>query len=108
MSLNENSRCDPAAYLYTRHVRNQEDAVAAFALSQIDRASEACRRPYETDDICKRSPVACAIPLGGCEDRKDAAEQEWALKYPRQAAQRQANILEQKRRRDEMNMRKQQ
>lgn len=96
-----------SAYLYNRHIKKQEDAVAAFALREIERQDEACRKPYETPE-CKRYPIGCQIPLEGCKERKAAAEQEWALKYPRQAAQRQASILEQKRRRDEMNMGKQQ
>ena len=87
-----------AHLLYGWHARTKEDAVAAFGLSQ------ACRKPYVTDEACKRYPAACAIPLGGCEERRDAAEREWALKYPRQAAQRQANILEEKRGQDERQM----
>ena len=95
------------AYLYSRHIQRQEDAIAAFAIREIDRQDEACCKPHETSE-CKRYPIGCQIPLEGCKERKDAAEQEWALKYPRQAAQRQENILEEKRRRDEMNMKKQQ
>jgi len=94
------------AYLYSRHIQNQEDTVAAFALSEIDRKDEACRKPYETAE-CKRYPIGCQIPLEGCKERKGAAEQEWALKYPRQAAQGQANILEEERSRDEKNMKTQ-
>lgn len=95
------------AFLYIRHVRKREDAVAAFALSEIDRQYEACRKPYQTED-CKRFPAACVIPLDGCSERKSAAEQEWVLKYPTQAAQRQADMLEEKRRQDEKNMQRQQ
>jgi cbb3-type cytochrome oxidase subunit 3 len=94
------------AYLYNRHLRKQEDAVAIFALTEIDRKDEACRKPYETEE-CKRYPIGCEIPLEGCKERKAAAEQEWALKYPRQAAQRQANILEEERHLDEKRMNKQ-
>jgi hypothetical protein len=93
------------AYLYNRHIQKHEDALAAFVLREIERNYEACRGPFQTDE-CKRYPVACAIPLEGCEERKAAAEQEWALKYPRQAAQRQADILKEKRARDERNMTK--
>jgi hypothetical protein len=95
------------AYLYNRHVQKQEDAVAAFALSEIDRKDEACRKPFQTEE-CKRYPIGCEIPLEGCEERKATAEQQWALTYPRQSAQRQANILEEKRNRDILNMKKQQ
>jgi hypothetical protein len=95
------------AYLYNRHVRKQEDAVAAFVLSEIDRKDKACRALYETEG-CVRYPVSCAIPLEGCKERKTAAEQEWALKYPRQAAQRQADILAEKRKRDTTDMNKRQ
>jgi len=94
-------------YLYNRRTQRHEDAVAAFALSEIDRKDEACRKPYQTDE-CKRYPIGCAIPLEGCKERKTAAEEEWASKYPRQAAQRQANILQEKRSRDEKSMNKQQ
>ena len=91
------------AYLYNSHIQKREDAVAAFTLSEIDRNYEACCKPFQTDS-CKRYPVACAIPLDRCEERKTAAEKVWALKYPRQAAQRQANILDEERSRDEKNM----
>lgn len=77
------------AYRYESHARMREDAIAAFALSEIDRKDGACRRPYETEE-CKRYPLGCAIPLQGCQERKDAAERAWALKYPRQSARRQA------------------
>jgi hypothetical protein len=92
--------------LHRRRTQKHEDAVAAFALSEIERKDEACRKPYQADE-CKRYPVACAIPLEGCEERRTAAEKEWALKYPRQAAQRRANILEKKRSQDEKSMNKQ-
>src|ERR1035437_1363962 len=93
------------AYLYNRHLRKQEDAVAIFALTEIDRKDEACRKPYETEE-CKRYPIGCEIPLEGCKERKTAAEQQWALKYPRQAAQRQATFLEEERKRDPAAMKK--
>lgn len=92
-------------YLYNRHIQKQEDAVAAFALREIDRQDEACRKPYETPE-CKRYPIGCQIPLESCKERKAAAEQEWALKYPRQAAQGQANILKKERNRDAAAMNK--
>ena len=93
------------AYLYNRHLRKQEDVVAIFALTEIDRTNKACRKPYETEE-CKRYPIGCEIPLEGCKERKIAAEQQWALKYPRQAAQRQAKFLEEERKRDAAAMKK--
>ena len=80
------------------------NAVAASALRDIDREYKNCLKPYQTAE-CKRYPVACEIPLAGCRERKTAAEESWAERYPRQAARRRAEWLEAGRKRDEENFR---
>lgn len=124
------------AYLYNRHVRKQEDTVAAFALSEIDAAQSTCvKQPYDPNEGCLTSTeqlreymrthtsvetmtasMDCLAANGqrqiarldACERDHQTAVQEWAAKYPRQAAQRKADILEQERKRDAADMNKRQ
>lgn len=123
------------AYLHNRHIQKQEDAVAAFALSEIEKEQSAClKQPHNPSEGCLQSKeqlqqymktytasetmtasMDCIAANGqrqlekldACERDHQTAILEWAAKYPRQAVQRQANILEEERRRDERNMKKQ-
>lgn len=124
------------AYLYNRHVRKQEDAVAAFALSEIDKEQSAClKKPFDPNEGCLQTTeqlreymkthtsaetmtasMDCIAANGqrqlarldACERDHQTAVQEWAAKYPRQAAQRKADILGQERKRDAAAMNKRQ
>src|SRR6266566_8439179 len=120
------------AYLHNRRIQKHEDAIAAFALSEIEKKQSAClKQPYNPSEGCLQSKeqlrqymkthtasetMAASMDciaangqrqferLDACERDHQTAIREWALKYPRQAAQRQANILEEKRGLDEKNM----
>ena len=122
------------AYLYHRHKQKQEDAVAAFALSEVEKEQSAClKQPYNTSEGCLQgkeqmreymkthtsvetmtASMNCIAANGqrqlerldACERDHQTAIQNWAAKYPRQAAQRQANLLEQERKRDAAAMNK--
>jgi len=126
------------AYLYHRHIRNKEDAVAVFALREVEKVYVACvKQPSDPNAGClksteemrqymkthnattaetARAAIDCITANGdreferldACENVHQSALREWGQKYPRQAAQRQARILEQERIRDEKNMNKQQ
>jgi hypothetical protein len=123
------------AYLYKRHIRKQEDAVAAFALSEIDKEQSAClKKPFNASEGCMQTTeelrqymkthseaetmiasMDCRAANGqrefarldACEQTHQSAIREWATKYPRQAAQRQADLLEAERKQDEKNMKRQ-
>jgi len=123
------------AYLYNRHVRKHEDAIAAFALSEIDKEQSVClKKPYDPSEGCLRTTeqlreymkthtsvetmtasMDCIAANGqrqlarldDCERDHQTAMQVWAAKYPRQAAKRQTDTFEEERRRDERNMKKQ-
>lgn len=127
-----------SAYLYNRHIQKQQDAVAAFAFREVEKAYVTCvKQPSDPNAGCLKGTeemrqymkahnatasetakvaIDCITANGNreferldaCENVHQTAIQEWAAKYPRQAAQRQANMLNEKRRRDEVNMKKQQ
>jgi len=123
-----------SAYLYNRHVQKQRDAVAAFALGEIEKEESGCmKQPYNASEGCLQSKdqlrqymqthtaseamtasMDCLAANGqrqlkrldACERDHQTAIQEWAAKYPRQAAQGQANILKKERKRDAAAMNK--
>jgi hypothetical protein len=123
------------AYLYNRHIHKQEDAVAAFALSEIEKEESACvKQPFNPSEGCSQSKeqlrqymkthtvsetmtasIDCIAANGqrefarldACHQEQQTEEHDWALKYPRQASRRQAAILEEKRSQDEKNMKEQ-
>jgi hypothetical protein len=121
--------------LYQWHVRKQEDAVAAFALSEIDKEQSACLdQRHDTSKGCMQTTeqlreymkthtsaetMAASMDcitanadrefarLDACERNHQTAVQEWAVKYPTQAAKRQAALIEAARKRDAAAMNKQ-
>ena len=121
-------------YLYNRHIRKQEDALAAFALSEIHKQYSAClTQHHDPSEGCMQTTkqlreymkthtsaetmtasMNCIAANGqrefarldDCERDHQTAEQEWAMKYPRQAAKRQADLLEAARKRDAAAMNK--
>lgn len=120
--------------LYSRQVRKQEDAVAAFALGDLDKDQSVClNQHHDPNEGCMQtteqlreymkthtsaetmtSAMDCIAGnaqrefarLDGCERDHRIAVQEWTVKYPRQAAKRQADMLEAARKRDAAAMNK--
>jgi len=124
------------AYLYERHVQRRDDAVATFAIGEIQQVYSVClKQPSDPRAGCLQgteqmrrymkthtaSETAMASMdclaanaqrefrrLDACEQSQQTALQEWGLKYPKQAAQAQATLLEWKRRQDANAMKKSQ
>jgi predicted negative regulator of RcsB-dependent stress response len=85
---------------YQAHQQRQEDAAAFRALDDINAKRDACKNkrvtPVVADD-CKGSKAYCdgqrlglqmsqEVHADACDDEAKQARNEWATKYPRQAA----------------------
>jgi hypothetical protein len=83
---------------YQAHRERQEDATAYSALDAITAKLAACKKPISPDTApCTGSRAFCEgqrlgaemsqqVHNGVCEDDARDARNEWAAKYPRQAA----------------------